>query len=268
MKHASDIINVLAIIYISLPLLFLVVVGILYLIGKKIKNWDGIIDLAKWYLISVAAVFLGKMIELSIQDRETGMKEMVVYDKYVNIVLHTDSIEQQWALARYFACVTPTDRLRERWQIFYDTINKDYIIYNALKAKRELVEQSKLPAAEKADSLTKIDAKIQKINVSLQGTARPDNTAMEWEYKGFQALLNKDISGAIIAFNNSEQAINGFHMVYDIWFYLRKHKDEFLTGDDAKWIQFYGILLKDYQYGMPKEVKEQLKEKLRTGTRL
>ena len=83
-----------------------------------------------------------------------------------------------------------------------------------------------------------------------------------WERKGFEALLNKDVQAAITAFNNSEKSHNGFHMVYDIWFYLRKQKTVLQTGDDAAWKNCYRAILTQYSWGMPKSIQAEFKKRI------
>lgn len=87
---------------------------------------DKTIDLIKWFIGSVVIVVVTLIIDTGFKEREAGIKEMEVYDKYVSIILTADNIEQRWNLCQYFSIVTPTERLRERWQVYKDSISDDY----------------------------------------------------------------------------------------------------------------------------------------------
>jgi hypothetical protein len=104
------------------------------------------------------------------------------------------------------------------------------------------------------DSLFKYT--ISNTSVNLQG-------AEKWDSAGFDALFNRDVIGAIEAFNKAEQSFSGYHMAYDIWFYLRKHKDELLKGSDADWKNTYEVILKQYSWRMDDAVKQKLRESIR-----
>lgn len=99
-----------------------------YIGGWKIFNnmQDKTIDLIKWFIGSVVIVVVTLIIDTGFKEREAGIKEMEVYDKYVSIILTADNIEQRWNLCQYFSIVTPTERLRERWQVYKDSISDDY----------------------------------------------------------------------------------------------------------------------------------------------
>jgi len=125
MESITLTLNIIGLIYVAMPLVFSIIFLIYYLLGKRIsqENLNKTIEFSKWYLVSVAIVFSAKMIESGFSERETGLKEMQVYDKYVETILKADNIEARWRLAEYFAAVTPTDRLRERWIAYKDVIN-------------------------------------------------------------------------------------------------------------------------------------------------
>lgn len=152
METLTRALNIIGLIYVVIPLVFLIIVAIYYLFGKKIskENIDKIIDFSKWYLVSVAVVFSAKLVEEGFSERETGLKEMQVYDKYVETILKADNIEARWKLAQYFATVTPTDRLRNRWIAYQDTIQKDYLDFMEYKKKEaELTNKETLSVDEK-----------------------------------------------------------------------------------------------------------------------
>jgi len=142
MDPASQIINTLGLIYVGLPLIVLVIGVIMWIFGKTISKemFEKIIEIGKWYLVSVALVFAVRIIDTGFSDRETGMKEMQVYDTYVETILQADNIEARWLLAEYFAAVTPTERLRYRWIEYKDTIKEAYEEFKRLRDKEKELE--------------------------------------------------------------------------------------------------------------------------------
>jgi len=161
METITTIINWFGLIYVGIPIVSLISLIIYFLTGGRIsnKNLDKIIQFSKWYIVSVAIVFSAKIVESSFTERETGIKEMQVYDKYVETILEADNIESRWKLAEYFSTVTPTQRLRERWVAYKNSIEKDYLKFKELK-NQEFALLSK-------DSLTE-DQKGELNNIQLK----------------------------------------------------------------------------------------------------
>lgn len=97
--------------------------------GESNMNYEKfkfLIELAKWFIGSVVLVIVTVIIDKGFKERSAGIQEMQAYDKYVDIILEADNIEERWKLSEYFAIVTPTDRLRERWVAYKDSIEEDY----------------------------------------------------------------------------------------------------------------------------------------------
>ena len=166
----SSCIDIITIIYIVLPLLVILFIGIYYLIGKRLSATAlaTIIDVGKWYFVTVAVVFLGKMIESGYTERETGMKEMAVYDKYTSVVMRTDSVDKIWALTRYFATVTPTPRLRNRWIAYYAIIDTEYAKIQKERTTLLAVQKdTTLNPDQKRDSIANTDARISSLQSSI-----------------------------------------------------------------------------------------------------
>ncbi|NJN27961.1 MAG: hypothetical protein HC819_19305 [Cyclobacteriaceae bacterium] len=167
MDMVNDLLNWFGLIYVGLPLCTLFVFAIFLLSGKKIfkENIDRIIDFGKWYIVSVALVFSAKIIESSFTERETGIKEMQVYDKYVSTILEADNIEARWKLAEYFSTVTPTDRLRTRWVEYKLVIESDYKKFKDLEEKEnELLSKDSLtvPQVEQLSFVQKEKASFER----------------------------------------------------------------------------------------------------------
>jgi len=147
MDTITTIINWFGLIYVGIPIVALIILVFYLAFGGKIsgEHLDKIIQFSKWYIVSVAIVFSAKVVESSFTERETGIKEMQVYDKYVATILEADNIEARWKLAEYFSTVTPTDRLRERWDAYKDIIKPDYEEFKKLeREENELLSQDSL----------------------------------------------------------------------------------------------------------------------------
>ncbi len=94
---------------------------------QRLKFW---IDFMKWFIVSVALVVVTTIIDWGFRDREAGLAELKFYDRYVtNLVVLNPSPVQKRQLALYFSTVTPSEKLRERWQVYYDSLYSDYIDY-------------------------------------------------------------------------------------------------------------------------------------------
>jgi hypothetical protein len=152
METITTIINWFAVFYVGIPILSFFIILIYLYQGGSIspESQKRIFEFSKWYIVSVAIVFAAKIIETSFTERETGIKEMQVYDKYVATILEADNIESRWKLAEYFSTVTPTERLRERWVAYKETIKPDYLKFKELDQKEiELLSKDSLTSEQK-----------------------------------------------------------------------------------------------------------------------
>lgn len=84
--------------------------------------------------------------------------------------------------------------------------------------------------------------------------------AKKYELEGFNFLLQRDVNNAIHSFRKSENSYNGFHMVYDIAFFLNKNKAKLSDTNSEFWNEVYQVVLSDYSWKMPDEIKEKLME--------
>ena len=207
------------------------------------------IELFKWFISSVVIVSVTLIVDTGFKDRETGIEEIKVYNEYVDIILNAEDIEQRWRLVEYFATVTPTERLRERWMEYQKVIKPDYIKYHELEnLESRMINQSNIPM----DSIMVIHDKKVQINGTLKSNKKYD-LALDYESMGFECLLNKDIMCAIDNFKLSEQSYNGFHQVYEIYVYLLRNKS------NPDWGIIYNDILTRYSWKMSPEVKNRFK---------
>jgi hypothetical protein len=98
--------------------------------GTPKSNLQLWIDLAKWFITSVVLVIATMIINAGFKDRQANLAEIKFYDNYVTelIVLNPNPVQKRM-LAQYFACVTPSEKLRERWKIYYDSIYPEYAAF-------------------------------------------------------------------------------------------------------------------------------------------
>jgi len=169
----TGLVNVLALIYIALPIVIMFIVMVLYLIGKSISKeiLDKLLEFGKWYIVAVAIVFAAKLLDASFTDRETSIKEIALYDKYAANILEADNIEKRWKLSEYFAAVTPSEPLRERWEVYKTILKPEYETMIALKKQETAIVTStdSLNPEQKVELLS-IKAKQNSLNVKLINT--------------------------------------------------------------------------------------------------
>jgi len=227
---------------------------------ERLKIW---IDLLKWSVVSVGLVIMTKIIDAGFKDREVGINEIKEYDKYVSLVTDNSKISERRLLAQYFSHVTPSDKLKKGWNSYYKTVDKEY---QKLKNRKDSIEQTLLLMnSSDSTSLNNTNVEILKKEIeNLEDELTPNfnNTksknyelALKWERIGFDALLNKDLTEAIIAFEKSETNYNSFHQVYEISRYLSDIKRNHNFENDLNWKIIYKTILEDYSWKMPEKVK-------------
>jgi hypothetical protein len=216
------------------------------------------VELFKWFIGSVVLVVATIIIDRGYRERTAGIQEMEVYDKYVDVILKADNIEERWKLTEYFSVVTPTERLRERWILYRDTIKVDYYRYRELKKKElELTNDT----ASNKEEIEKIQLEIRSLNHRLTKSGSNDITAAKLhESEGFSNLINKDVEGSINSFNASETSYNSYHQVYEIGRYLNSNKDKLKDKDSPFWKEVYAKILNDMSWKMPADIKDKLSD--------
>lgn len=204
---------------------------------------DKWVETIKWFISSVCIVVVTLIIDSGFRDREAGIEEMKVYDKYVDIILKADNIEQRWKLCEYFSIVTPTERLRKRWIAYKDTISKDYYRWKSLQVK----DSSEFPQQELNDKplMTNEQSNFTRANF--------------YEGEGFESLLNKDVKGAILYFRSSEDSKPGYHNCWEIYNFLKKNERNLAKPESLIWQELYSKLVTDWSWGMTQEIKLRLK---------
>jgi hypothetical protein len=140
-----------------------------------------------------------------------------------------------------------------------------------LELKNEELEKTrKVIEKEAPQMVTKIDSINENYQKKIYGLDK-DNTfkvtpikqrsaakAAEWEKKGFEFLVSKNVDAAISAFRKSENAYNGYKSVYEIAKYLQRHKTELQNPNSAEWEVTYRKMAKDFNWKMPANIEQQM----------
>lgn len=84
-------------------------------------------------------------------------------------------------------------------------------------------------------------------------------TAQDWELKGFEALVAKDVDTAIDAFAQAESIWPQLHNVAEIRSLLVSKREALKDPKSAEWRATQLKILSDYSWGMPPNVREKLK---------
>jgi hypothetical protein len=132
--------------------------------------------------------------------------------------------------------------------------------YDSLKTLQQQIINSsndaKTVQAGKA-LITMVSNKTAQLSAPVDANNKNLTLAEEMEKQGFTYLLNKDLNNAVSSFKSSENAFNGYHVVYEIALYLERNSIAVAQNPD-NWKVIYKKLLKDYSWNMPAEIKSKL----------
>lgn len=131
---------------------------------QKFDRLRYFVDLAKWFVVSVALVVMTIIIDAGFKDRTAGLTEIQQYDKYVTgLIVLNQEVGPRRLLAQYFAHVTASDILRKRWQEYYKLLDDEYTVLmrarqEGIKTRDSLVTLAILSQNknEKTDPATKL----------------------------------------------------------------------------------------------------------------
>ena len=144
-------------------LFFIISIGWVVFIYKLILNKsvedakiDKLIDLGKWFMVSVAMVLGASIVSDSFRAREQDMKEMELFDKYVSTIIQVEGIEQRWLLSEYFATVSPSGKLKEAWVDYHKLLEPPYDEYKQNKEKIAILETKDSNTVQDAKKLASL----------------------------------------------------------------------------------------------------------------
>lgn len=128
-------------------LISLIGIVIIYLIIKnksiENENIDKIIELGKWFIVSVAITLSISIVNDGFRERDQDIKEMDVFEKHVDTILEASGVEKRKLLCEYFAAVSPEGAIKKSW--------KEYkIIVDQQVAELRTAEEKVVKIAEKA----------------------------------------------------------------------------------------------------------------------
>ncbi|WP_410498670.1 SPOR domain-containing protein [Chitinibacter sp. S2-10] len=132
----------LSIFFILASLLGVVTVYLL-IMNKNVDNEriDKIIDIGKWFIVSVAITLSATIVNDGFREREQDIKEMEIFDKYVATILESNSLEKRKLLCEYFASVSPEGAMKQSWKQYEKIV--DQHIYEDKKDINKIVEIDK-----------------------------------------------------------------------------------------------------------------------------
>lgn len=107
------------------------------------ENIDKIIELGKWFIVSVAITLSISIVNDGFRERDQDIKELDVFEKHVNTILEATGVEKRKLLCEYFAAVSPEGPIKKSW--------KDYkIVVDQQVAELRAAEEKAIKIAEKA----------------------------------------------------------------------------------------------------------------------
>lgn len=124
------------------------------------------VELFKWLIGSVALVVMTAIIDWGFKDRAAGLQEIQQYDKYATelIVLNNDPVKKRM-LAQFFSKVTPSEKLRKGWDLYFREVNAEYRAFLRSDSLAQ-IELKKL--TDKDSSLLTTSQKMQKAQLENQ----------------------------------------------------------------------------------------------------
>ena len=102
------------------------------------------------------------------------------------------------------------------------------------------------------------DAKLELRRGPIPELEPDARNARVWESMGFDALLKRDIDGAIEAFKAAEAAWPTYHNVAEIKALLMDRKQRLEDPSSEAWQDTYKSILRSFSWGMPGNVHEKL----------
>ncbi|WP_430409567.1 SPOR domain-containing protein [Kordia sp.] len=112
---------------------------------EKTKYW---IELAKWFIVSVALVLISNIVNWNFTSRDKSFDEVKFYsEKYMTeLIVLNDKVGPRYKLAQFFKNVIVNKDQRDGWIRYYDDVKKEY---NNLKKKDSIDKLKKQKILEK-----------------------------------------------------------------------------------------------------------------------
>lgn len=207
--------------------------------NESLKYW---VELAKWFMVSVVIVVATLIIDSGFKDRAAGVVEINAYDKYVtDLVVLNENVGPRRLLAQYFANVTASDKLRERWEAYYQKLDSEYrtLAERDAAAATELNRLALKEVLSTEDSLLRVKLNVDRAVYGQQlysRVAQPADliarsaTTISLAREGKDAVARHDIDAAIAAYTDAARGGNAKY--YQVVDYLMLNRDR-ITGRDS-----------------------------------
>jgi len=145
-------------------------------------------------------VVMTKIIDTGFKDRAVGMQEIQQYDKYVtDLIVLNKEVGPRRMLAQYFANVTVSETLRQRWKDYYHTVDSEYQHY----LRQDSIFKSKLAIEQAKDSVK--TSKKERTNIQI----------LQQRINELNRQLNSSIKTPANATVLVSKIIVSFHTVHD-----------------------------------------------------
>lgn len=146
---------------------------------------DKLIEVGKWFIVSVAIVVGSAMVSDSFKERDQDVKEIEVFNKHVSTITKADGIEERWLLTEYFSFVAPAGALKTSWNDYKKELWPQVEQYRSEKARKEELEQlkkeNKLLTPEQEKEHAQLASSTAKQEKPLVSERQPDVvSALEW----------------------------------------------------------------------------------------
>ena len=83
--------------------------------------------------------------------------------------------------------------------------------------------------------------------------------------QGFEYLLNRDVDAAIEAFGKAFEIWPDYHNVQEIVKTLEQARERLRSRDDRSWNKLYRMILTQYSWGLPNDLRLQFREKTKAA---
>lgn len=158
---------------------------------ETFKHW---IDFAKFLLGTFAIGIVTIVINYQIQNRELELKELDKLGNYVDHALE-ENVGVRRRFSQYFATVTRSGTLRERWKEYNSLVEKEYQDVVSVKKQKQEIERQLQEANLKGESvgteLVQVRAQILALEQELKVERRKHETRQKvvvqafWHEEGF-----------------------------------------------------------------------------------
>ncbi|MDV8152201.1 hypothetical protein R5L37_10550 [Acinetobacter pittii] len=141
------------------------------------ENIDKIIELGKWFIVSVAITLSVSIVNDGFRERDQDIKEMEVFEKHINTILEASGVEKRKLLCEYFAAVSPEGPIKKSWKEYKTIVDQQVVELRAAEKKVNEITGKAPEQRSEADNKALLDAG-EKAAILSQSLKTPD--VQEW----------------------------------------------------------------------------------------